>query len=537
VKKSFFIGLAAVLIFSFLLTGCHLSLITSRTNASVPGGKAGSGVLKLDGADPSTLDPAVSTEANSAQYILLIYSGLLKLDQKLEPVGDIAESWSVNDSSTVYTFKLRQNVKFQNGHSVTAADFKYSWERAAKPATGSQTAATYLGDILGVNEMLAGKANSIPGVVVKDDYTLQVTIDYPKSYFLYKLSYPTTFVVDQKVVSHGGEWWRTSKNGTGPFQLAQWISRQSLTLESNPLFYAEKPHLNSVQYNYYSGMPMDLYETGSIDVTGVSAAFIDAVTDQNGPFYKDLNISTDLSVSYVGFNCAQPPFDDPLVRKAFSQAIDKDKIIRLVYRSMEKKAEGLLPPGMPGYNPSLKGSDFDPKAAKADIQASRYGDASQLPPITFTVNGYGGDVGQLIQSIVYQWQENLGVNVKVRQLDTDRYFYNTRAEIDQMYLMSWIADYPHPQDFLDILFSSSTDYNYGGYSNPAVDKLIQQANLSKVETDRLLLYQKAEKMLVDDTACIPLTFGMNYYLVKYYVKNYTVNPLGFAQLQSVSVNR
>jgi oligopeptide transport system substrate-binding protein len=343
--------------------------------------------------------------------------------------------------------------------------------------------------------------------------------------------------VDQKAVSQGGEWWRTPKNGTGPFQLGKWTASQSLSLERNPLYYAEKTSLNSVQYAYYAGLSMDLYETGAIDVTGVSADYIDAVEDQNGPFYKNLHISTDLSVSYIGFNCSQPPFDDPLVRKAFSQAIDKDKIIRLIYRSMEKKSEGLLPPGMPGYNSSVKGPDFDPAAARAAIQASRYGDVSKLPAITFTVNGYGGNVGLLVQSLVYQWQQNLGVNVRIRQLDSDRYFYNTRSEIDQMYLMSWIADYPHPQDFLDVLFSSNTDYNYGGYSNAAFDKLIKQANLAKNDSDSLPLYQQAEKILVDDTACIPLTFGMNYYLVKDYVKNYTVSPLGFAQLQSVSISR
>ena len=87
---------------------------------------------------------------------------------------------------------------------------------------------------------------------------------------------------------------------------------------------------------------MDLYETGDIDITGVSTAYIDAVMDQNGPFYNDLTISSDLSLSYIGFNCSQPPFDDVNIRKAFSLAIDKDKIIRLVYRSMEKKANGIL---------------------------------------------------------------------------------------------------------------------------------------------------------------------------------------------------
>jgi oligopeptide transport system substrate-binding protein len=257
--------------------------------------------------------------------------------------------------------------------------------------------------------------------------------------------------------------------------------------------------------------------------------------DQNGPFYNDLSISSYLSLSYIGFNCAQPPFDDVNIRKAFSQAIDKDKIIRLVYRNMEKKADGILPPDMPGYNPQIKGIDFSVEQAKTLIKASKYGDAANLPAVTLTTYGYGGSVGQLIQALVYQWQENLGVTVNVRQLDNDRYFYNTRSEIDQMYIMGWSADYPHPQDFLDILFGSNTDYNYGGYSNPQADNIIKAANESTDIQSGFSLYQKAEQIIVDDAACVPLTFGMNYSLVKNYVNNYKVSPLGFAQLQDISI--
>lgn len=534
-KKSVFIALVLGIVLSFALTGCQLLRATTPNPTAISTTAPGSGVLKLSDMDPTTLDPAIASESTSSQYILLIYSGLLKLDDKLEPVGDIAESWTADAAGTTYVFKIRHDVKFQNGHAVTANDFKYSWERAANPANRSQTAATYLGDIVGVSDVLSGRASTIKGVVVKDDYTLQVTIDTPKSYFLYKLSYPTTFVVDQSSIGKSADWWRSPNNGTGPFKLSQWTPQKSLTLSRNEAYYGNLPRISGIEYSFYSGMPMDLYETGDIDITGVSTAYIDAVMDQNGPFYNDLTISSDLSLSYIGFNCSQPPFDDVNIRKAFSQAIDKDKIIRLVYRSMEKKANGILPPGMPGYNPQVKGIEFNAEQAKALIKASKYGDVANLPPVTLTTYGYGGGVGQLIQALVYQWQENLGVTVNVRQLDSDRYFYNTRSEIDQLYIMGWSADYPHPQDFLDILFGSNTDYNYGGYSNQQADSIIRAANESTDTQASFALYQKAEQMIVDDAACVPLTFGMNYSLVKNYVKNYKVSPLGFAQLQDISI--
>ncbi len=183
-----------------------------------------------------------------------------------------------------------------------------------------------------------------------------------------------------------------------------------------------------------------------------------------------------LSVDYIGFNCKQPPFDDANIRKAFSLAIDKDKMISLTYRNMAQKAEGILPPGLPGYNKNLVGLDFDVSQAQALIKASKYGDVSKLPPITLTIEGAGGSADPITQALVYQWKQNLGVDVKVRELEPEVYnSSNLSQELDQMYYFGWIADYPYPQDFLDILFNSGSSFNYGGYSNP-VSRFINSAS-------------------------------------------------------------
>jgi oligopeptide transport system substrate-binding protein len=199
------------------------------------------------------------------------------------------------------------------------------------------------------------------------------------------------------------------------------------------------------------------------------------------------------------------------------------------------KADGILPPGMPGYNKSLAGLGFDPSQALQLIKASKYGDVSRLPPITLTTSGYGGMVGSTLQALVYQWKQNLGVDVQVRQLEPDRFLYNLKTEIDQMFDMGWIADYPHPQDFVDILFRSGSDNNYGSYSNPTVDSLIKQANQSLDQNQSLSLYQQAEQLIVNDAACIPLSFGKNYTLIKNYVGGYVLNPLGVVDLEKVYI--
>ena len=525
-KKILYILFSLVLLCS-LLVGCQ-----PKPEVSSP--PTGEGVLNLYGIDPYTLDPAVSGEMTSHEYIMQIFSGLVRLGDKLEPAPDIAQSWQISNGGKTYTFNLRQDVKFQDGRQVKAEDFKYSWERACDPQTGSQTAATYLGDIVGVKEVLAGKTKEISGIKVVGDYTLEVTIDAPKAYFLSKLTYPTAFVVDRANVEKGGEWWRTP-NGTGPFRLKQWDEGQQLVLERNGLYYGELAKVSQVVFHLWGGVPMDMYETGKIDVTDVDINYIEKATDEAGPFYRDLSVVPELSFFYIGFNTTKPPFDDVNIRRAFSLALDKDKLVSLVFKGMVQRADGILPPGMPGYNEGLSGLGFDIAKAKELIASSKYGDVSQLPPITITTMGWGGLISSDLEAIVYQWRENLGVEVKVRQLEPDRFFYYLRQEKDEMFSTGWVADYPHPQDFLDILFHTGADNNYGEYSNPEVDALLEKAGVEQKSELSLALYQQAEQKLVEDAACLPLSFGQNYILVKPYVTGYKLNPLGFAMLNEVSV--
>jgi oligopeptide transport system substrate-binding protein len=535
-KKSIFILVVISLCF-LALTACRTpgpSATTTPAGSASPTVVTDIGVLKLYGIDPITLDPAVSGETTSHAYIAQIYSGLVRLNENLETVPDIAEGWEVSQDRRTYTFKLRGNAMFQDGRRVTAADIKYSWERACHPATGSQVARTYLGDIVGAGDVIEGRTLEISGVRVVDDTTLEVTIDAPKVYFLSKLTYPTAFVVDRDNVSAGVEWWR-EPNGTGPFQLKEWQEYSLLTLERNERYYGEMAKLKSVEFHLWSGVPMNLYETGEIDVAGVSVPYIDRVTDPAGPFFNELRVTPELSFSWIGFNTTKPPFDDVNMRKAFALALDKDRIISLIFRNLVRRADGILPPGMPGYNEELVGLDYDVEEARELIKQSKYGDVSNLPPIVITTGGYGGLVSPVLEAAITQWRDNLGVEVTVRMLEPDWYVYHLMEEKDEMFDMGWIADYPHPADFLEVLFRTGAENNYGEYSNPALDAVLEQAGIEADEAQSLALYRQAEQMLVDDAAILPLYFGENYILVKPYVQGYELNDLGFAWLNKVSI--
>jgi oligopeptide transport system substrate-binding protein len=282
---------------------------------------------------------------------------------------------------------------------------------------------------------------------------------------------------------------------------------------------------------------MALYETGQIDVVSVYLAYIDQVRDETDAVHQELAVTPELSLYYIGFNTVKPPFDDTSIRRAFCQAVNKERIAEVILRDMLNNASGILPPGMPGYNEALEGQDYNVEEAKELIAASKYEDVSNLPPITLTVEGYGNSIPAYLGAVIQEWQENLGVEVSVRQLETENFLYNLKQEKDEIFTMGWIADYPDPNNFLDILFYTGSEVNIGEYSNPTLDTLLDQAAIEQNETLRLTMYQQAEQLVVDDAPCLPLWHGTNYILVKPYVKGYELSAQGIPDLSKVYIDR
>ena len=516
----------ALVVLLSLATGCE-------SEQPSPTDITSEGALTLFDVSPLTLDPAVARSSTSLTYIVEIFSGLVSFNPELNLTPEIAKSWEISSDGKTYTFHLRDGAKFHNGREITAGDFKYSMERACDPLTGSQTAETYLGDIVGVKESLSGKAEEIRGIKVIDNYTLEITIDAPKEYFLSKLAHPAAHVVDQANVESGTYWWQ-NPNGTGPFQLKEWQEDDFIVLERNSLYYLEPAKIEQVVYRLWGGVPMRMYETGEIDVTNVYLGDIERVLDPANPLNDELTITPKLSLPFIGFNSAKPPFDDARVRQAFCYAIDKDKIVRLVLKDLVNTADGILPPGMPGYNEDIQGLAFDPERAKQLLAESEYGDAANLPSITLTSSGRLS-VSNLEAALVDMWRRNLGVEVEIRLLEPEKYPYLIMQEKDELFILPWGADYPDPQNFLDVLFHSGTKDNIGEYSNSEVDALLEEARGEKDITARMNLYQQAEQMIVNDAACLPLYFAVSYTLVKPYVENLPLTPLWTPRLRYVSI--
>ena len=542
---------------------------TLATATPVPDSPAGTGgeFTRLF-SDPPTLDPALTSDTSSAFVVIEVFSGLVTIDADLNIVPDIATRWDLSNDERTFTFHLRNDVKFHDGKRVTAHDFKFSMERALDPRTESTVADLYLNDIVGASAKLKGTANSVSGIRVLDDYTLEITIDAPKPYFLAKLTYSTAFVVDQENVESGPDW--TSRpNGTGAFRLAEWEIGERIRLERNDLYYKEPAHLDAVNLLLSGGVGMTMYENNEIDFTGVGLADIDRVLDPTEEINRDLQITPpDYSVSYFGLNTQMAPFDDINVRKALALAINKELIAEAVLSNLVVPAYGILPPGFPGHNQNLQGIRFDIEEAMRTLAESSYGRgdpaiaeqlmqadtalddesriaalseasrlaAAKLPTIILSVPGGGGAVGLDTEVVLAIWQELLGVNVEVQQSEFATFLNDVDRRRYQMFTLGWVADYPDPQNFLDILFHSESANNHTGFTNIEVDRLLEQARTEKDVETRISLYQQAEQLIVNDVPWIPRWYeGDRYILIKPHVKGYVLSPLPIPKLRFIYI--
>lgn len=490
------------------------------------------------GGDPPTLDPALTSDVESATYIVEIFSGLVGFNKDLKIVPDLAEKWDVSNNGQTYTFAIRKDAKFHDGRPVTAQDVKYSLERAADPKTRSTVSPLYLGDIVGFMDKYTGKAQNVSGIKVIDDYTIQIDITRPISYFLAELTHPSSYIVDKNNVESGQQPWYLKPNGTGPFKLVSWDQGQQITLARNPDYYGDvKPSVDQVQFLLGGGSAMTRYENGDLDSVRVTLADIERVSDTSNPLNKELGVEPQLSTSFLVFNTRKAPFDDPKVRMAFAMSIDRQKLNDVVFKKMRVLATGILPQSFPGFNPNLQAIPYDPAGAKQLLSQSKY--ASGLPDIVWNTVGGGGAAGSDVQAIAEMLKTNLGANISIEQTDWATYLSQINGtNIDfQMFDIGWSADYVDPQDFLGLLFNGKSTNNWSGYDNPQVNQLLDQASVEPNLEKRISTYQQAEELILKDAPVLPISYGRDYWLTKPYVKGMFYPPLVIERLKYVTLQK
>jgi len=286
------------------------------------------------------------------------------------------------------------------------------------------------------------------------------------------------------------------------------------------------------------GQAMAMYENDEIDITGVGLFDLDRVLDPTEPLNQELVIAPPgFSVSYIGFNTTKPPFDDPKFRQALNHAVDKELIATEVLSELVQPAYSILPPGFPGYTDEIDGLMYDPDLAKQLLEESAYADADSRPRIVVTVPGTGGTIGLDLEVILEMWKQTLGVEVEIQQVEWATYLEDLEDQKFQAFAgLGWEADYPDPQDFLDILFHTDSGINHGAYSSAAVDSVLEEARTEPDVLRRIELYHDAEQLIVNDAAWVPMWFtGERYALVKPNVDGYAMTPMIVPKLQEIRI--
>ena len=510
------------------LVGCDLLSGDQPANPAAQFDVNRESAIFLRGGQPRTLDPALTHEGPSSM-LGHIFSGLVTLDTNMQVRPDLAAGWTVSEDGTVYTFYLRKNALWHNGRPLTAQDIIYSWERATDPATGSDTAQSYLGDILGVGARLAGTAESISGLRAIDDHTLEVRLEAPVIYFLAKLAYPVTFVVDRENVTQAD--WEHRANGTGPFRLQVWQDDEIMVLARHEAYYGAPAQVAHLVILMGPGLSLAMYEQDEVDLVAIGGDALARAQDANNPLAAELRMVVDMCTATIGLNNRRPPFDDVRVRQAFNYGLDKERLIEIFADGNGLVARGALPPGMPGFSDDLVGYPYDPERARRLL--AEYG---ELGPVTFTVAGYD-DVDAYTTAVISMWQEKLGVTIEPLLIDPfifldELYGGNT----GHIFSAGWCADYPDPQNFLDVLYHSQSQQNLSAFADANVDQLLVQARVERDIATRLSLYQEAERLIVAQAPVVFVSHGASAVLVKPRLQNYVLTPIGVTQWHKVSLN-
>jgi oligopeptide transport system substrate-binding protein len=515
-KKVWLLGLVLVLVMGLLAVGQEKVLYWNLNT------------------EPPSLDPNISTDTTSIQVEQALFLGLTDFnDETMEVVPELATRWEVSEDALTWTFYMRDDAVWTDGTPVNAQQVEYSVKRTLDPATGSSYAYV-LWIIEGAQAYNNEEGGTVEGVGVKalDDYTVQFTLTQPAGYFPSIAGMWVARPLPIDTVEEYGDAWTEAENivTNGPYELAEWVHEDHLVLVKSDTYYdADKVNIEKV-YCYMieeSSTAMTMYEAGELDSTSPPLEDMDRVK-ADPVLSEELTIAPDLCTYYYGFNNEKPPFDNPLVRKAFASAIDRQSLIDYVLKGEQKPAQTFTCPGIFGHVDGVSegiGYPYDPEMAKAYLAAAGYPNGEGFPEVTLMFNTSEGHA-KIAQFVGQSFMDTLNVKVNIVNQEWKVYLQTCREDAPQIYRMGWCADYPDANNWVNEVFHSSSGSNYANYNNPVFDMLVEEAARASDPALREKLYKAAEMVFCDvDAGIAPIYFYTIVNLTKPYVVR-TFAPLG-----------
>jgi len=466
--------------------------------------------------EPKSLDPALSTDITTGVITALMYDNLVQFGTKDEILPGLAESWEISDDGSVYTFKLRKNVTFWDGHPLTTADIQYSFERVLNPETRSPQTWLLL-PLQGSDAYMAGEATVVSGIKIIDEAKIQLSLKTPFAPFLGFLGAPATAILPGKSVGAAEPNFREIPNGTGPWIFEEWQADRKLRFKRNPNYYDGAAKLDGLILN---NIPEILtaaieFEAGNLDVMIIPNSEFKYWTRSNAwkPYIYKLE---ELGMYYLAMNVKRKPFDDKRVRQAVTLAIDREKIIYRIMHNSATLAKGPIPPGLEGFDSSKVDIPYNPEKARQLLVEAGYSDdcefdlwvdpSAAVSQTLEAIQHYLNEAGFVVHLVRNDWNM---MRDAMRKGETDSYWGN------------WWADYADAENFLAPLFHTENAARRNRYSNPVVDDLIEQLQRSQNLAERKNLAMKIDSIIVEEAPYAFMWYPISYTVVQPNLKGFT----------------
>ncbi len=468
------------------------------------------------GSEPQYFDPHLATSVAAHNIISALLEGLVSEDPKtLKPIPGIAQSWEISDDGKIYTFTLRENSRWSNGDPVTAHDFVYSFHRILNPNLGAQYA-SMLYPLKNAKPLHLGLKSSEDyelGAKALSDHLLELTLEYPIPYFLELLNHYSWFPVHQPTIEKFdayekiGTAWTKPMNfvGNGPFCLRNHHINSVIEVAKNESYWdAKNVRLQGIRFYPIEEVYTEerAYRTGFLHLTqSVSTDRIDFLREK---YPGELHSEPYLGTYFYRFNNKIPPFNDQRVRRAFSLAIDRKRLVEKVLQGGQSPATTFTPPGTGGFYPNAS-LHFDPNEAKSLLNSYlQEKGMDKLPPIELTYNTSEGHK-KVAEALYGMWKDILGVEIHLLNMEW-KVFLSTVAKGEfTLARAGWIGDYIDPHTFLQ-MWRTGDGLNMTGWSNDLYDNALQKAETSISQEERWANFQICEDLLAKDSPILPLYF-------------------------------
>ncbi len=510
-----------------LIWAAMMLIAVSAQGQALEGKRGGKYRIPLSN-EPTTLDPALFSDIYSMAVAFNLYDGLVEFDEKLRVMPSIARRWKISRDRLNYTFTIRKGVRFHNGREVTADDFVYSFTRILSPELKSP-AAWMFKKIKGAKAYNAGKARNVSGLTAKGPHTLRIELVKPYAPFLSIMGMPNAKVVPREAVGPG---FGKRPVGTGAFRLTSWKKGEALEMAANDHYFNGRPFLDALYFKFYEGIEWEkifkAFEEGKFDQSIIPSNMYDRMLAEiKDKKYKIIS-SPGLNLVYVGMNSTMKPLDDPKVRRALNHAVDTKTIVRTITRRGSIPAKGILPPGIPGFDPRFKRYEYDPQKARDLLASAGYPEGKGIAPLEIWTVAKTQSVKN--ELLAYQkYFKEVGVELVPRTAENWKEFIRIlNSKKVPLYYAAWYADFPDADNFLYVLCNSGSKVNRMGFTDPAVDSLLEAAREETDYLKRVSMYKEVEQLVKEGAPVISQHINSYNYVFNRDVKNLKISPLGMA---------